>query len=81
MITFNSADPDLPLPNCNYLRIHAACCRVAHLSGASSLFHELENDMESDPDPAVEAPQFAKTLHAKLEHLSLGLVEGQLEFG
>ena len=81
MIAFNSADPDLPLPNCNYLGIHAACCRVAHLSGASSLFHGLESDMESDPDPTVEAPQFAKTLHAKLEHLSLGLVEDQLGFG
>ena len=37
--------------------------------------------MESDPDPTVEAPQFAKTLHAKLEHIYLSLVEGQLEFG
>ncbi|TBU63475.1 hypothetical protein BD310DRAFT_581860 [Dichomitus squalens] len=72
MATFQSADPDLSLPHPEYLRIHAACCRVAHLSGASGLFHELERDMESNPDPAAEAPQFAKTLHAKLEHLCFG---------
>ena len=31
-IVFKSAHPDLPLPNTAYLRIHAAYCRVAHLS-------------------------------------------------
>ena len=45
-ITFESADPRLRLPNREYLRIHAACCRVAHLSGASILFNTSEEDMD-----------------------------------
>ncbi|KAF9483354.1 hypothetical protein BDN70DRAFT_791535, partial [Pholiota conissans] len=34
-ITFTSTDLSLPLPNSRYLRLHAAVCRVAHLSGAA----------------------------------------------
>ncbi|KAM5536094.1 hypothetical protein V8D89_010193 [Ganoderma adspersum] len=51
-VTFESTDPDrLPLPNREYLRIHAACCRVAHLSGACLIFDQLERDLDSDPEP------------------------------
>ena len=49
-VTFKSTDPDrLPLPNREYLRIHAACCRVVHLSGACLIFDQLEKDIDSDP--------------------------------
>ncbi|KAM5545298.1 hypothetical protein V8D89_001409 [Ganoderma adspersum] len=58
-VTFHSTDPRLPLPSREFLSIHAACCRVAHLS-----------DMTSNPGPTMEAPEFAKALHAHLEDLS-----------
>ena len=34
-VTFTSTDPTLPLPNREYLKLHAAVCRVAHMSGAA----------------------------------------------
>ncbi|EPS99341.1 hypothetical protein FOMPIDRAFT_1124548, partial [Fomitopsis schrenkii] len=37
----------LALPNPRYFRIHAACCRVAHLSGAAEYLREVYQDMES----------------------------------
>ncbi|KAI0351275.1 hypothetical protein OH77DRAFT_1429787 [Trametes cingulata] len=45
-VTFTSHHPELPLPSPKYLRIHAACCRIAHMSGAAEyldlVLHELE---------------------------------------
>ncbi|RPD53929.1 hypothetical protein L226DRAFT_574687 [Lentinus tigrinus ALCF2SS1-7] len=73
-ITFQSADPRIPLPKPEYLGIHAACCMVAHMSGASGLFNEIERDLEEDPDPITEAPAFARALHAQLDHLSLTVI-------
>ena len=35
-VTMRSMIPgELPLPNPSYLALHAACCRVAHMSGAA----------------------------------------------
>jgi len=34
------------LPNATYLRIHAACCRVAHLSGAGEYMDKTLEDLE-----------------------------------
>ncbi|KAH9013272.1 hypothetical protein EDB85DRAFT_1877121 [Lactarius pseudohatsudake] len=45
-ITLTSADPRLPLPNPEYLEIHAACCRVAHLSGAGEYMDKVLEDLE-----------------------------------
>ncbi|KAH9031324.1 hypothetical protein EDB85DRAFT_2089767 [Lactarius pseudohatsudake] len=45
-ITLTSADPRLPLPNPDYLEIHAACCRVAHLSGAGEYMDKVLEDLE-----------------------------------
>ena len=61
----------LPLPNPDYLRIHAACCRVSWLSGASGLFDELQEDMEEDPDAVADMSTFALSLYTRLEHLSI----------
>jgi hypothetical protein len=44
-ITFQT-DEDLALPNPDYLRIHAACCRVAHLSGAAEQIDKVLEDLE-----------------------------------
>ena len=45
-IEFKTASPGLPLPNPTYLRIHAACCRVAHLSGAGEYMDKILEDIE-----------------------------------
>ncbi|KAH9002540.1 hypothetical protein EDB86DRAFT_2847233 [Lactarius hatsudake] len=45
-ITLTSGDPRLPLPNPDYLEIHAACCRVAHLSGAGEYMDKVLEDLE-----------------------------------
>ena len=41
-IVFSTEDA-IPLPNPAYLAIHAACCRVAHLSGAADYIDETYN--------------------------------------
>ncbi|KZT04273.1 uncharacterized protein LAESUDRAFT_658023, partial [Laetiporus sulphureus 93-53] len=69
-VTFKSCLPGAPLPSAKYLQIHAACCKVAHLSGASGLFDRMEEEMDYDPDPAT-VPAFAKALEAHLEHITL----------
>jgi len=39
--------PDLSLPNRTFLAIHAACCRIANLSGATEyILKTLDDDME-----------------------------------
>ncbi|KAI1791660.1 hypothetical protein LXA43DRAFT_888778 [Ganoderma leucocontextum] len=41
------AHANLPLPNPTYLHIHAACCRVANLSGAADYLLWMLNDLGS----------------------------------
>jgi hypothetical protein len=40
------ACPDLPLPNPIYLKIYAAYCRVAHLSGAGEYIDKILENLE-----------------------------------
>ena len=48
-VTFITPDPvKLPLPSPSYLELHAACCRVANLSGASEYIHAILSDMEDN---------------------------------
>ena len=44
--TFTSSDPSLPLPNCEYLKLHAAVCRVAHMSGAADYLNQEDRDLD-----------------------------------
>ena len=46
-ITFQAAESGLALPNPDYLRIHTACCRVAHLSGAAKHMNKIIEDLEN----------------------------------
>jgi len=39
--------PTIPLPSRRYLELHAACCRIAHLSGAGQYIDKHLRDMES----------------------------------
>jgi len=46
-VTFTTPDPvKLPVPSPWYLDLHAACCRVAHLSGAGECIDKILRDME-----------------------------------
>ncbi|KAF8503360.1 hypothetical protein F5888DRAFT_1661404 [Russula emetica] len=45
-ITLTSQHLDLPLPNRTFLAIHAACCRIADLSGATDYIEKTLDDME-----------------------------------
>jgi hypothetical protein len=45
-VTFTSTDPRLPPPDPRYLRVHAACAKVAHLSGAGECIDKIIWDME-----------------------------------
>ncbi|KAG8993842.1 hypothetical protein FRB90_000587 [Tulasnella sp. 427] len=51
-VTLSSTDPSIPLPNPNYLSIHAACAKVAHLSGAREY---LETILEEEEETRVLA--------------------------
>ena len=45
-VTFTSQDPALELPDPRYLMLHAAICRVAHMSGAAEYRDKHERDLE-----------------------------------
>ena len=47
-ITFTTPDPvEYPVPSRTYLEIHAACAKVAHLSGAREYIEKLYEEMEN----------------------------------
>jgi hypothetical protein len=46
VVTF-VAQAGLPLPDPRYLALHAACARVAHLSGAAEYIETFDRDMET----------------------------------
>ncbi|EEB95421.1 hypothetical protein MPER_05615 [Moniliophthora perniciosa FA553] len=45
-ITFVSSDSELPLPSPELLALHAACAKVAHLSGAAAYIDQLDRDTD-----------------------------------
>jgi hypothetical protein len=46
-VIFTTPDPvKLPVPSPVYLAIHAACAKVAHLSGAAEYIDNVSRDME-----------------------------------
>ncbi|KDR74064.1 hypothetical protein GALMADRAFT_250794 [Galerina marginata CBS 339.88] len=56
-VTFTTHDPEkYPVPSPTYLAIHAACAKVAHLSGAAARIDEFYRNMEDgetlDPNGA-----------------------------
>jgi len=46
IITFTSTNPGLPLPNPEYLKLHAAVCRVAHMCGAADYLDREDRDFD-----------------------------------
>lgn len=66
-IEFKSPSKLLPLPSEKYLKIHAACCKVAHLSGAAEHLEELDKYDDLDPYTLLDKPElFLTVLDAKL---------------
>lgn len=61
-VTFTTTDPKYPLPSPNYLAIHAACAKVAHLSGAAKYIAEVLSCME-DTCVLAEDGGSAELLH------------------
>jgi hypothetical protein len=45
-VTFHSDDPILLPPDPRYIALHAACAKVAHMSGASEYIEMVMKDME-----------------------------------
>lgn len=63
-MTFTTEDEKLPLPSPEYLNIHAACARVAHLSGAGEHIDKVLRDLEhtlvlSKDGASAEALEYA----------------------
>jgi hypothetical protein len=46
-VTFTSTAAHLALPDPRYLALHAACARVAHLSGAGEHIDAIDRDLKS----------------------------------
>lgn len=69
-VTFTTPDKDkLPLPSPSYLKLHAACCRIAHLSGAAEYVEKFYRDME-DTQVLAHDGSAAKLLEEALLHAS-----------
>ncbi|KAG1815097.1 uncharacterized protein BJ212DRAFT_1577643 [Suillus subaureus] len=67
-VTFTTDDPlHLPLPSPHYLGIHAACCKVAWLSGAKDYIEKTFGDMEEIQAMASDGSS-AEALHCALIH-------------
>jgi hypothetical protein len=63
-----STDPRLPRPSPDYLRLHAACARVAHLSGAGAYVGAMYRASE-DRGVLAQDGSSAMALHAMLSVL------------
>ncbi|KAI6012252.1 hypothetical protein EDC04DRAFT_2905058 [Pisolithus marmoratus] len=65
-VTFSTPDPQrLPLPSPTYLAIHAACAKVAHLSGAAEYIEKILRRME-DTCVLAEDGGSAELLHTAI---------------
>jgi hypothetical protein len=45
-IKLTSSDPNVPLPNPQFLEFHAAACKIAHLSGVAEHIENVLRDYE-----------------------------------
>ncbi|KAG8938888.1 hypothetical protein FRC04_007344 [Tulasnella sp. 424] len=48
-VTLRSTNSSIALPRSDYLRIHAACAKIAHLSGAAEYFQTILKEWEERP--------------------------------
>ncbi|PBK78873.1 hypothetical protein ARMSODRAFT_1078338 [Armillaria solidipes] len=69
-VEFTSTRSDLPLPSKEYLGIHAACYRVAHMSGAVEYLNLLEDDDRFKSKIRSYGSDFGDVLAARLYDVS-----------
>ena len=70
VITFTSTDPSLPVPNPEYLKLHAAVCRVAHMCGAAGYLDQEDRDFDRTGVLARDGSS-ANYLASRLKYVSL----------
>jgi hypothetical protein len=69
-IQSGSQRSDLPLPSPHYLRLHAACCRLAHLSGAADHMDKTERNDDSFRFEVFGCDEFSAALAERLYTIS-----------
>jgi len=68
IVTFTTPDQDkLPVPSPNYLAIHAACAKVAHLSGAAGCIDQFYRDMDDSKTLVPDGASASMLEHAIFE--------------
>lgn len=73
-----STDSRLTLPSAEYLRLHAACCQVAHMSGAVDYLKKMDGD-ESKLNSLAPCGKSAGILAARLYDISFSHGAGYLD--
>ncbi|KAJ7109804.1 hypothetical protein C8R44DRAFT_743178 [Mycena epipterygia] len=63
--------PDLPAPSPHYLALHAACCRIAVLSGAADHLDQVQRDFDD----------FKRDLSFQVSHEALDAMSRAMKFG
>jgi hypothetical protein len=46
-VTLKSHNGNFDIPDPQYIKIHAACCRVAHMSGAADYMDDILDDLDT----------------------------------
>jgi len=72
-VTFESSQPGLDLPDPRYLRMHAACCRVARLSGAAGYVEDILDDLDEGKTKVLSEDGSSGTLLDFALFMSKGL--------
>ena len=71
-VQLTTPDPsNYPLPNPRYLALHAACARVAHLSGAAEYIEGILRDMEDTKVLANDGSSCDVLYHALMRSVDI----------
>ena len=70
-ITLTSSDPaKLPIPSPKLIALHAACSKVAHLSGAGAYIDKLDRDVDDLDVLACDGGSSDVLTHAVLRSMT-----------
>lgn len=71
-VDFTTSDPvKRPLPDPRYLKLHAACARVAHLSGAAEYIDQILREEEVTQVLAVDGGSSELLNHILMHRLGI----------
>jgi hypothetical protein len=73
-ITLTTTNPNLPVPDPELLALHAACAKVAHLSGAATYIEDFDRDVEDLNVLAGDGRSADLLSHAIMRSLSMAHV-------